>query len=73
MNRMIPGGWAGKGTRRPFKRKLFSQDKGQKMMTRAFIDTIRQGGPSPITFEDIYAASLTSFKVFKNIGVLKLE
>ena len=37
------------------------------MMIRAFLDTIRKGGPSPITFEDIYAASLTSFKVLESL------
>ena len=67
MNRMIPAGWDGKGKRRHFKPKLFREDKGQKMMIRAFIDTIRQGGLSPITFEDIYAASLTSFKVLESL------
>ncbi len=55
------------GGKKPFKKKLLSQDKGQKAMVRNFIDTIRQGGPSPITFEEIYAASLTSFKVLESL------
>ena len=37
------------------------------MMIRAFIDTILQGGFSPIIFEDIYAASLTSLKVLESL------
>jgi predicted dehydrogenase/NADPH:quinone reductase-like Zn-dependent oxidoreductase len=55
------------GGGKPFKKSLTSQDKGQKMMVKAFIDSIKNGKPSPIPFEEIYTVSLTTFKVIESI------
>jgi predicted dehydrogenase len=50
-----------------FSKKLISQDKGQKTMIKTFLDAIRQGKPSPISFEEIYYATLTTFKIIESI------
>ena len=51
------------GDGRPFRKKLFSQDKGQKTMIGAFLDAIKFGKPSPISFDEIYMVTLATFKV----------
>lgn len=48
------------GRGRPFRKKLVSQDKGQKTMIEAFIRAIKQGGPSPIAFDQIRAVTLAT-------------
>jgi len=55
------------GSGRPYSKKLISQDKGQKEMVRAFIAAVRDGGAAPITFEDIYTVTLTTFKILESI------
>ncbi|NWF75468.1 MAG: Gfo/Idh/MocA family oxidoreductase [Nitrospirae bacterium] len=49
------------------KKSLISQDKGQKRMLSVFLDAVRQGKPSPINFEEIYTATLTTFKIIESI------
>lgn len=49
------------------KKSLISQDKGQKKMLALFLDAIKQGKPSPISFEDIHAATLTTFRITESI------
>jgi predicted dehydrogenase len=53
------------GSGKTFTKKLISQDKGQKTMLKAFIDAIKNGKPSPISFEEIYSASLATFKIIE--------
>lgn len=55
------------GSKRPFKKKLMSQDKGQKIMIREFLNSIREGKPSPISFNELYAVSMTTFKALESI------
>jgi len=55
------------GSERPYSKKLISQDKGQKEMVRAFIAAVRDGGASPIPFEDIYTVTLTTFKILESL------
>jgi predicted dehydrogenase/threonine dehydrogenase-like Zn-dependent dehydrogenase len=43
--------------------KLFKQDKGQKACVNAFLDSIRKGGPSPITYDEIIEVSRVSVEV----------
>jgi len=45
------------------KMKLFKQDKGQKACARAFIDSIREGGETPISYEEIMESSRVSIRV----------
>jgi predicted dehydrogenase len=55
------------GGGKTFKKGLISQDKGQKIMVKAFLDSVKNGKPSPIPFEEIYAVTLTTFKVIESI------
>lgn len=55
------------GNGRTFKKKLLNQDKGQKKMVRTFIDSIKNGKSSPITFEEIYSVNLSTFKVNESL------
>ncbi|MBN2468879.1 MAG: bi-domain-containing oxidoreductase [Deltaproteobacteria bacterium] len=55
------------GGARRFKKSLFSQDKGQRTMVKAFLDSVRNGKPSPISFEEIHAVTLTTFKIIESI------
>jgi predicted dehydrogenase len=55
------------GDGRPYSKKLLSQDKGQKDMVRAFVGAVRDGGATPISFEDIYAVTLTTFKILESL------
>jgi predicted dehydrogenase len=50
-----------------FRKKLMSQDKGQKKMLEAFFLAVKEGKPSPIGFEDIYATTKTTFKILESI------
>ncbi|MBE0425845.1 MAG: hypothetical protein IBX72_04255 [Nitrospirae bacterium] len=54
------------------KKNLISQDKGQKRMLSTFLDAIRQGEPSPISFEEIYYVTLTTFKIIESIKAKKI-
>jgi predicted dehydrogenase/threonine dehydrogenase-like Zn-dependent dehydrogenase len=49
------------------KKKLWSRDKGQRNMIRTFLDSIKSGKPSPISFEELYIVTLTTFKVIESI------
>lgn len=60
------------GDGKPFKKSLLSQDKGQKTMIKTFLDTIKQGKPSPISFEEIYYVTLTTFKIIESIRTKKI-
>jgi predicted dehydrogenase len=44
-----------------------SQDKGHSGELKAFIDAIKKGLPSPITFEQLYHTSLVTFKIIESI------
>ena len=57
-------------------KKLMIQDKGQKKMLEAFFGAIKEGKPSPIGFEDIYATTKTTFKIIESIktnSVIKIN
>lgn len=55
------------GSGKPYTKNLLSQDKGQKEMVRAFIEAVRKGTPSPISFDEIYASTLATFKVLESL------
>ena len=52
---------------KPSRKKLFAQDKGQKKEVQKFIDAIREGKCSPISFQELYNTSVVSFKVNKSL------
>jgi len=56
-------------------KKLLSQDKGQKTEVNQFINAILNGTGEVIPFEQIYSASLVTFKIIESIrsrGCLKV-
>ena len=55
------------GDRRPYSKKLLSQDKGQKEMVRAFVGAVRNGGATPIPFEEIYTVTMATFKILESL------
>lgn len=55
------------GNGKIFKKKLLTQDKGQKKMIRTIIYSIKEGKSSPIKFEDIYVVTMTTFKIIESI------
>lgn len=48
-------------------KKLFSQDKGQKKEVERFINDIITGGKTLIPFDEIYFASLSSFRIIESL------
>jgi len=56
-------------------KKMISQDKGQKTEIKHFIEAILNGTGEVIPFEEIYSASLVTFKIIESIrsrGCLKV-
>ena len=50
------------------KYKLSSQDKGHSEEIKQFLQSIKEGKPSPISFEDIYLSTLATFKIIESIS-----
>jgi polar amino acid transport system substrate-binding protein len=48
-------------------KKLFSQDKGQKGEVQAFISAVREGKEPPIPYDELFSASLVTFKILESI------
>ncbi len=55
------------GGQKTFHRRLFSQDKGQKIQVHSFIEAIRGGLPPPIPLQSIFRATESTFKVLDSI------
>jgi predicted dehydrogenase/threonine dehydrogenase-like Zn-dependent dehydrogenase len=53
--------------KKEFKKSLLNQDKGQSQMVSAFVDSIVNGSPSPISFEEITAVTKACFAVLKSL------
>ena len=54
-------------SKKTISKKLTFQDKGQATMIRTFLSAIKNGGQSPIPFEDISAVTLSTFKVLESL------
>jgi len=48
------------------------QNKGQKEMVRAFVGAVRDGGATPIPLEDLYAVTLTTFRILESLLTRKV-
>ncbi|TSA25917.1 oxidoreductase [bacterium] len=53
--------------RKEKKYKLVNQDKGHAEEVKLFLESIKNGLPCPISFEDIYISTLVTFKVIESI------
>ena len=63
-------------SRKPSKTKLLNQNKGQAEMVKAFVEALRSGTATPIPFAEIYASTLSTFKILESIrtgGAVTLE
>jgi predicted dehydrogenase/threonine dehydrogenase-like Zn-dependent dehydrogenase len=58
------------GREKVFKKKLFAQDKGQKEMLKRFLNAVKNGGEAPVSFDDIKAATLTTFRIMESIKAM---
>jgi predicted dehydrogenase/threonine dehydrogenase-like Zn-dependent dehydrogenase len=47
--------------------KLWNQNKGQREMVSAFVDSLTKDGSSPIAFDDIYAVTKACFRVLESL------
>jgi len=56
----------GKG--KPFKKKLFNQNKGQKEMVEQYINNLLANKGALISMEEIYAVTKTTFKIIESIN-----
>jgi len=54
-------------TGRPHRKKSFVQDKGQTCMVKAFIRSIKEGGPPLIPFDEISAVTRTTFAILESL------
>ena len=55
------------GKRKTFKKKLISQDKGQKEEVRLFIEAVKSGCEGPIPIEEIFSTSSVCFSILESI------
>ncbi|MGA7878865.1 MAG: Gfo/Idh/MocA family oxidoreductase, partial [Desulfoferrobacter sp.] len=53
---------------RPFKKKLLTQDKGQKEEVRQFIEAVRHGKEAPISLDEIFSTSYTCFAILESLS-----
>ncbi len=53
------------------RKKFIKRDKGQKNMINSFLSSITEGKESPISFEELYAVTLITFKVMESIRANK--
>jgi polar amino acid transport system substrate-binding protein len=47
--------------------KIKSEGKGHKEEVQAFVQSLRNGGPSPIPFRSVYLTTLTSFRILDSL------
>ena len=59
-------------SKKRFKKKLMSQDKGQKTMVASFFEAIKTGKPSPLSFDELYSATEATFKIIESIRAEKV-
>ena len=55
------------GSKKSFRKKLLSQDKGQKNEVKAFINSILHSEPAIIPFKEIFSTTETTFKILESI------
>lgn len=55
------------GSGKPYRKKLFSQDKGQKAMLDAFLGAIKNGTAQPISIAEIFCVTHATFAVLESI------
>jgi len=56
-----------RSTGKPYRKKTFVQDKGQADMIKAFIKGIKESGTPPISIDEIFSVSRTTFAALKSL------
>ena len=54
-------------TGKRYKKKLFSQDKGQKATVHRFLEAVAKGKSSPIDFGEIRSATMATFRILASL------
>ncbi len=60
------------GGGKPVKKKLVGQNKGQPQMMETYLASIKEGGPSPIPFDEIYAGMLATFRAVESLRTRRI-
>ena len=55
------------GSRKPFRKKLINQDKGQARMVQAFVERVKSGGPPLIAPEEIARVTQCTFAAHESL------
>ncbi len=55
------------GAGRPQRKRLWNQHKGQAAMVSAFIEAVRNGGPSPISWPELHAVTQATFAACESL------
>ncbi len=55
------------GTKKPVRKKLLNQNKGQKVMVEKFVQAVKGEIDCPISLSDTYASTLVTFKVLESL------
>ena len=55
------------GGSKPVRKKLLNQDKGQKTMVDRFIHAVKNGESSPVSAEELFAVTRTTFKTLESL------
>ena len=53
--------------KRPYRKKLLSQDKGQNTMVRRFLTAVKNGEESPISMDELIATTNTTFAIEESL------
>ena len=56
------------GNGKPFKKKLFNQNKGQKEMVQLYLNNLLSNKDALIPLDEIYAVTKTTFKIIESIN-----
>lgn len=56
------------GAGKPFKKKLFTQDKGQKNEVKSFIESVLNSVPPLIPAEEMFSTTKVTFKIVESLA-----
>ena len=55
------------GEKKPLRKKLMSQDKGQRRMVGAFLDAMKRGGETPVPLQESLATTIATFAALDSL------
>lgn len=57
------------GDKKPQRKKLMSQNKGQQKMVSAFLDAVRSGGETPVPIQESLATTIATFAILDSLRI----